>query len=808
MSALLAQLSGAASHQAQLTFELGRVVGFTLWQWLLLIAVCVGVVAWVVFLYLRDTVELGRGVAGVLILLRLGAWAGVLWIFLLPQYRVERQQEIPSRVLLLVDTSQSMAQRDEASPDGSPWRRIDAAVHLLERTPLLKKLRQVHHITVLKYSTKVEPVAELPKLPPGSPKEAHTASSTSVPENVPKDWASKFTLSGQQSRLGEALHEVLTAYHQEPVAGVVILSDGQNNAGPGPEAAVALARENRVGLYPVGLGSAEQERRLQVAEFLVPPRAFPGDAYQVTAYLRGWGLQRTPVLAELLLRPAGAAPEAAKVVDSQQLTLPEDGDAVRVQFQQRPEEPGPVILTLRVRTLSGKPSEVQQEKTLEVVDYKTRVLLFAGGPTREYRFLRNQLKRDPTMLVDVLLQTAQEGISQEADRILDDFPATRPELYEYDCLVAFDPDWRQLSESQIELLQDWVAQEAGGLILVAGPIYMDIWVRSQTPAMKRLRNLMPVVFPQHFGLLESEDFRRRDPAPLDFTPEGLTAPFVQLADTPEESHQVWASFAGVYGYYRVRGAKPAATVFCRVEDLSGEEGTVFLAGHFYGSGRVFYLGSGEMWRIRSQGAEYFEAFWTKLIRHVSQGRLLRGSKRGVLLVEQDTYQVGQTVSVRAQLKNPQHEPLQLPQVVLEIVRPDQKLQTLTLTPVEEMPGTYAGQFTVYLEGNYRLQLPVPESDEVLTWSIEATVPDLERQNAQRNDPLLTQLAKQTQGRYLRPWTAAVEGSEPLWELLPDRRRTVILRGTPRTLWDNRWTLLGICGLLFLEWLIRRLSKLA
>ena len=72
-----------------------------------------------------------------------------------------------------------------------------------------------------------------------------------------------------------------------------------------------------------------------------------------------------------------------------------------------------------------------------------------------------------------------------------------------------------------------------------------------------------------------------------------------------------------------------------------------MAGQFTGPGSVFYLGSAEMWRLRAVDETCFSQFYTKLIRHVSQGRLLRGSSRGVLLVGQDRYLLGNTVEVRA-----------------------------------------------------------------------------------------------------------------------------------------------------------------
>ena len=178
------------------------------------------------------------------------------------------------------------------------------------------------------------------------------------------------------------------------------------------------------------------------------------------------------------------------------------------------------------------------------------------------------------------------------------------------------------------------------------------------------------------------------------------------------------------------------------------EQPVYLAGQFYGSGRVFYLGSGEMWRLRAVDPAYFEQFYTKLIRHVSQGRLLRGSKRGVLLVGQDRYMLGNTVEVRAQLTNARLEPLDVPSVNVEVVQPDGGVQTIALRRRSGRAGTYVGQFPVLQEGTYRLELPVPESDgERLTRRIQVKVPDLERENPRRNDALLSRIAKNTGGKY-------------------------------------------------------------
>ena len=99
----------------------------------------------------------------------------------------------------------------------------------------------------------------------------------------------------------------------------------------------------------------------------------------------------------------------------------------------------------------------------------TRVLLIAGGPSREYQFLRNLLNRDTKHIqLDVLLQSRPEG-GFEDPAYLGTFP-NREELAHYDVVVAMDPEWDRLGPETADALEHWVADEAGGLILVPGVV--------------------------------------------------------------------------------------------------------------------------------------------------------------------------------------------------------------------------------------------------------------------------------------------------------------------------------------------------
>ncbi len=607
------------------------------------------------------------------------------------------------------------------------------------------------------------------------------------------------------------------------VSGIVLITDGGHNAGLAPEAAVELARRHQFPIFPIGIGSDKQPRSVRVSDLAAPARALPGDDYVVTGYVQAQGMAGRVVEVQLLARDAGAdaTPGSGDLIARQQITLAADGEVSPVKLTLTPDEPGRRTLTFRVESIEGDrdPNDNFREADVEVVDRKNKVLIVAGGPMREYRFLRTLLYRDRSTTIDVLLQSARPGVSQEADKLLDDFPITREEMFEYDCVIAFDPDWQDLALDQINLLETWVAEQGGGLIVVAGQVHtartIGGWVEDQN--MEKIRALYPVEFYRRFSAIEEGMAVAEEPWPLDFTREGLDAGYLSLEDDPAAGREAWAAFEGIYSYCPVRGAKPGASVLARFADPrsgAGGDQPIFLASQFYGSGRVFYVGSGEMWRLRKLDPSYFEQFYTKLIRHVSQGRLLRGSSRGVLLVGRDRYLVGNTVEVRAQLTDARLEPLNLPSAPLQVVHQQSgKVQNVTLQTDPSRVGTYAGQFTVLDEGAYRLELPVPESDERISRRIQVKVPRLETENPRRNDPLLSFLAEKTDGVYYVGFQEALDPTSERYLVtqLKDRTTTIVQPEAPDEEWEKtwrRWMMLLICGLAFSEWLIRRLSKLA
>ena len=770
-------------------------------------------------LYRRDTQELSVGIRWGLLLLRCTALAGLLFFFLELEKRTTREIVADGEVVVLVDVSQSMGITDGKSVEaGSSPARYERVAAALEESPLLDDLRKSNNVIVAGFDSDVVQLAMLDRETDSAGDGKIVVAPADSSEQQQYDWMEILQPRGAETRVGDALRLELEMPRQGSLSGIVLISDGVENAGSKAVAAAELAQTTGVPVFTVGIGSVEPQRSVLVSDLVAPRRAFPGDLLTVTAHVQGSGFAGRTVQAELTRQPADDPAAPREQIARERIVLGASGELIPIRFELESPTVGRFKYAVEINQLAEDTNREDNRREIEVdiVDRKTRVLLVAGGPSRDYRFLRTLLFRDPSMEVDVLLQSALSDISQEADRILKGFPKQKNDLYEYDCVVAIDPDWTKLDAAQIELLDGWVANEAGGLVCTAGPVQTARWIRSTEHAT--LKPLYPVEFQRRFTLLDDGHFAGEIAWPIELDRAGQEAEFLWLEGTAADSLVVWQSWPGVYGYFAVKGPKRGATVYGRFanpEFGSGENQPVYLAGHFYGAGRVFYLGSPELWRLRMVDPTYFDTFYTKVIRHVSQGRLLRGSSRGALMVERDRVDLGETVVVRARLTDQQHEPLLAASTPVQLIRPDQLTESISLTAMADQPGVFVGQFSASQPGIYEIMLTVPDRvDQQLMRRIEVRATDLERLAPERNASLLAAVADVTGGAYYPELTVALRGDAdvlPVAVRIPDRTETRVFDGAPDEKFARaqvHWLLGVICGALFLEWILRRLCRLA
>ncbi|XZE51327.1 VWA domain-containing protein [Planctomycetaceae bacterium SH139] len=660
------------------------------------------------------------------------------------------------------------------------------------------------------------------------------------------NWEGVLVAAGGESRIGDAMRAALGRHDPATLAAMVLLTDGQNNGGTPPLAVASLVSRGGAAVYPIGFGSAKPPVNIRLVDLDVPRRVYPGDKFALSAVLQGSGPGPMTVQVQLLDEAdpdasegtpsadasedaSDEAAETGELVDSREVTVPSDGTLVGVQFEMEPQSVGRRRLTVRVVPPAGDQNakDNAQRARYEVVSRRLRTLLVAGGPMREYRFVRNLLYRDPSVEVDVWLQTGQPGMSQDADKILTSFPATAEALFEYDAIVAFDPDWMMLDDNQFQLLDQWLSRQAGGMVLVSGPVYMPQWMRQRTdPRIGLVRDFYPVRLPNRGPLLSAGRTGGENAYPLKFAADAERADFLNLEDETSGSAASWESFGGVYDYVGDQGAKPGAKVYAYFMDPSAaidDQLPVYLASQFYGAGRVFFQGSGEMWRLRGVSVPAFDAYYTKLIRWVSEGRLLRDSNRGILLVDRPRAMVGDTITVRAILTDEQFQPLRLPQVEAKLLTPSGRTESVRLAPLAGEPreGTYTGRFLIREPGAFELRVTLGNAldEDVLRQPIQAKLPTLELERPRRNDEVLRAMASTTGGNYFplssdeedfADSSASVDPLSLVNTIEPQPQLT-ILPGTPDRDFQQRhnaslmWLL---CSLLTMEWMVRRLNRLA
>lgn len=623
--------------------------------------------------------------------------------------------------------------------------------------------------------------------------------------------------AGAESRLGEAAHQLIGQMQGRTLSGLVILTDGQSNAGIDVSAVKERAERSGTRLICVGVGNRTPQRNLWIAGMQSPEDVHKGDPFDLNILVQGSQSADQEAIVELFQETAGTQGADRRKVAEQSLRLKSDGIPGSLTFHLSQAVPGVYDYTAKLRFAAEPVQETtvadnERHREVEVTDSRIRVLLISSGPMRDYQFVRNILFRHPGIESDVWLQTitpeTSKFVSQEAKTLLTRFPETEAELFQYDVIIAFDPDWSRLSPNEQQYLNRWVSEHSGGLVCVAGEIFTP-QLAMREDDFRDIRVLYPVVLNRTAPELQISQ-RADQPWPLTLTREGLASDFLRITDsTGNSSLELWNSFRGIYRSYPVKSLRDGAVALLQYANPRAETeigAPPFLASQYYGTGRTLFIGSPETWRLRELSPQGHQQLWTSIVREAGQGRRSRGTARGRLLLDRAEAMPGQAVNIRAQLYDAQLQALKSPSVPFSITDPDGNVLPIPseLFPDGRGTGQYLNNFRPVRAGRYRISVPVPDSTDTLQGSVEVIVPNLESLHAEQNVDTLTTLAKSTNGDYL----TIDQLRKELSALLPNRSEPVIIDEQLRTLWDRSFWMYLMILLLSLEWAVRRIVRLS
>lgn len=830
------------------------------WSILLLFAGLVALFGITIRTSLRDSRFLKRPARLVLLVPRLLLLLCVLLILLNPQRRTQLSRIEKSRVGIVVDTSLSMqwpaadsaaslnagttAGAATAAPPAGEENRTQAVIRSLVESGLLAELSQTHVVTLYTFDNGlagpwavvsnenvrfVQPEATSATAEPeqAASDNAGRSATVTLDTNTSPDaaalpdsatlsrWRELLQPRGSETRLGESVYQMIGQLSGRTLAGVVVLSDGGSNAGLEIEPARTRAERSGTKLISVGVGSLKPRMNLWIAGMQSPTDVHQGDPFDINVMMQGTSLQGQAATVRLFQQSSEGDGTDRRQIAEQTVTPENEALPTSIRFTQTLAVPGKYEFVARVEAAGGAVEmtleDNERRRTVEVTDRKMRVLVISSGPMRDYQFVRNTLFRHSGVESDVWLQSVTDEnagmVSQESRRLLTGFPATEAELFEYDVVVAFDPDWSRLSSAQQTFLNRWVSEHAGGLVIVAGEIFTPR-LAENADALREISVLYPVLLNRLAPAVQLSQ-GSEEPWPVLPTPEGRVTEFLKIAEeSGTTSVDLWKKFKGIYRSYPIRGLRDGAVVLLQYDNPRARTDIgipPFLVSQFYGAGRTLFLGSAETWRLREISPQGHQRFWTSLIREAGQGRRSRGTARGMLLLDRSEVNPGQAVTIRAQLYNAQLQPLAAQEVSITILDPDG--QPVAVPDRLNSDGRGAGQFNVSFRparpGTYRISVPVPESPDVLQTVLEVVLPSLESLNPVQSVEVLTNLTKDTRGQYL---SLAEIGKLP--SLLNDESQPVVVDEQLRTLWDRQWLMYLSVGLLAFEWIMRRLWRLS
>jgi len=618
--------------------------------------------------------------------------------------------------------------------------------------------------------------------------------------------------SGLGTDLDGALRSALRQSAARPVSAIVVVSDGRSTRAIDPELIDTLS-ERQIPIVSVPLGSDAPVRDLSIARVEYPDAVFADDLVPVRVQLGSNGidaeeLRRSRAYVELVDHDSGRVLDRA-LIEPENLGGESAGSAITLM--NAPEQQGSASATRRldVRVVSdaGRDDLNRENDTssleMRVVQRPMRVLYIDGYPRWEQRYLKNLLLRERSIVSSSLLLSASRRYIQEGDELIATIPATLEEWEPFDVVILGDVRAELFSQQQLETLREHIQKHGAGLLWVAGPSSVpDGYLGTPIASLLPMRS--------DAGGSQSTTSVWDSEVTVSGSIEAARLGVLRLSDDRTQ----WLerlSDPGT-GWSRLRWAlqldetsfKPGVSTLANASSVDTQQSAPLITMMRYGAGSSVFVGTDEIWRWRyGRGEDLPERFWLPMIRALGRGTVARRAAPAELVVSPEAPMLDQATQVTLRVFDQQRIdalPERVRVRIASLAGRDQPDELELVGTGDTRSGTWIPNQT----GSFAIS-PIGLDPEMTSIVQRAQVfgQSDERRDLDSDHATLAAIAQQTGG-----WVTLPDGFQDIPQLLPNRARTIASPPRRASLWDRPIVLIVLITLLSIEWIGRRVARLA
>ena len=718
-----------------------------------------------------------------------------------PMNRYERPKTGENIIVVAADNSESLQLKNRGA---NKSRAEELAARLDPQSPWLQKLESDFDVRKFCFNRQLEPT----------------------------DFRN-YAAIGQGSSIGTSIQMIADRFRDRPLAGIILLSDGNSTD------SLDDCDWSRVPpVYPVMVGNRSPVKDVGIRQVTTSQTNFESAPVTIKAEMITFGYSGRSIVAQLL-------DESGKELQRKEIFEVQDEKPFAIRFQLKPESRGVNVFKVKVfakheeadatEELNSEATWHNNEREVLVDKGKGpfRILYVTGRPNWEYKFLRRAMADDHEVELVALVRIARKapkftfrsrqgertnslyrGFGNQDDQTAEQydepvlirlgtkdkeelrhgFPKDAETMFRYDAIILDDIEANFFSEDQKSILNKFVSERGGGLMMLGGSESFAAGQYDRTSIGKML--------PVYLDRIPKVDLDDR--YQIGLTRDGWVQPWVRVNSTRESEQKRLSAMPSFQTVNLASSIKPGATVLSTIT-TSDEATYPALVVQPFGKGRTAAMMIGDLWRwhletdVRNtdlmkswrQTLRWLVADVPKRIELDPIGQITEGDQQSKML----------KVVVRDELFRPYDNA----KVVLKVQSPEGAEFELMGEPSRTKAGEYQARFFARQPGAYRVTAHVSGADDVQIGSRSsgwvADPASQEFQNLMANETLLQQVAERTGGQLiqldqLKSFVTSLQMEEvPITETRVDP-------------WWHRWPIFGLAiTLLIAEWGLRRWSGL-